>query len=71
MGSEVCKRRRGFPPGPLGLTAATVCLVQGLAEVEITQDLEAEDRSSLIASSVALDVTSPVKPSFPHLRAVL
>lgn len=71
LGSEIYKRRRGFTPGPRGFTAATVCLVQGLAEVGTTQDLEAEDPSSPIASSVALDVTSPIKPSFPHLHAVL
>lgn len=71
MRSEVYKRRRGFTPGPLGLTAATVWLVQGLAEVGTTRDLEAEDPSSLIVSSVALDVTSPIEPSFPHLHAVL
>lgn len=70
FGGEVSEGSRGFTPSTPGLAAATVWLVPGTAEVGTTQDLEAGDPSSVIGSSVTLEVISLVQPSLPQRQAV-
>ena len=63
-------RRRGFAPSPSDLAAAAAWLLEGPGEMGLSQEVEAENPSFLIASSVTLEVTSSIQPSFPALQAV-
>lgn len=63
-------RRRSFAPSPSGFVAATAWLLEGPGEMRICQEEEAVDFSSLMASSVTLEVMPPHPASCPPPQVV-